>query len=138
MNDINRPYAPPPVTESDPATRPAWRRFLDTHRRAVVVVAILLAFLLLAWLLTPHGTKQPNGGRFAAGGPMPVVTARATTGDMPITLIGLGTVTPLATVTVQSQISGQIVHIAFKEGQTVKAGDPLILIDPRPYQVALE
>ncbi|HYL70823.1 MAG TPA: efflux RND transporter periplasmic adaptor subunit, partial [Candidatus Dormibacteraeota bacterium] len=42
------------------------------------------------------------------------------------------------TVTVQSQISGQIVHIAFKEGQTVKAGDPLIQIDPRPYQVALE
>jgi multidrug efflux system membrane fusion protein len=57
---------------------------------------------------------------------------------MPITLIGLGTVTPLATVTVQSQISGQIMHIAFKEGQTVKAGDPLIQIDPRPYQVALE
>jgi len=47
-------------------------------------------------------------------------------------------VTPLATVTVQSQISGQIMHIYFKEGQTVKAGDPLILIDPRPYQVALE
>jgi multidrug efflux system membrane fusion protein len=69
---------------------------------------------------------------------MPVVTARAVTGDMPITLIGLGTVTPLATVTVQSQISGQIMHIAFKEGQTVKAGDPLIQIDPRPYQVALE
>jgi len=67
-----------------------------------------------------------------------VVAARATTGDMPITLIGLGTVTPLATVTVQSQISGQIMHIFFKEGQTVKAGDPLVQIDPRPYQVALE
>jgi multidrug efflux system membrane fusion protein len=67
-----------------------------------------------------------------------VVTANARAGDMPITLIGLGTVTPLATVTVQSQISGQIMHIAFKEGQTVKTGDPLIQIDPRPYQVALE
>ena len=69
---------------------------------------------------------------------MPVVAAAARTGDMPITLIGLGTVTPLATVTVQSQITGQIMHISFKEGQTVKAGDPLIEIDPRPYQVALE
>ena len=137
MNDINRPY-PPAVTPADSDSRPAWRKLLGTHRRAVVVVAILLAFLLLAWLLTPHGSAQPGGGRFAGGGPMPVVTARATTGDMPITLIGLGTVTPLATVTVQSQISGQIMHIAFREGQTLKAGDPLILIDPRPYQVALE
>jgi membrane fusion protein, multidrug efflux system len=67
-----------------------------------------------------------------------VVAATAQAGDMPITLIGLGAVTPLATVTVQSQISGQIMHIAFKEGQSVKTGDPLILIDPRPYQVALE
>jgi multidrug efflux system membrane fusion protein len=67
-----------------------------------------------------------------------VLAARAQAGDMPITLIGLGTVTPLATVIVQSQISGQIVHIAFKEGQTVKSGDPLVQIDPRPYQVALE
>ena len=137
MNDLDRPYAPP-VTAAGADTRPAWRKFLATHRRAVVVVGILLAFLLLAWLLTPRGAQQPGGGRFAAGGPMPVVTARATTGDMPITLIGLGTVTPIATVTVQSQISGQIMHIAFKEGQTVKAGDQLILIDPRPYQVALE
>jgi multidrug efflux system membrane fusion protein len=47
-------------------------------------------------------------------------------------------VTPIATVTVQSQISGQIMKIAFKEGQAVKAGDPLIQIDARPYQVALE
>jgi multidrug efflux system membrane fusion protein len=69
---------------------------------------------------------------------MPVVVARAGTGDMPITLIGLGTVTPLATVTIQSQINGQIMHIFFKEGQQVQAGDPLIQIDPRPYQVALE
>jgi multidrug efflux system membrane fusion protein len=102
------------------------------------VAGILLAFLVLAWLLKPHGAQPTGGGRFAGGGPMPVVTARATTGDMPITLIGLGTVTPLATVTVQSQISGQIMRIFFKEGQTVKTGDALIQIDPRPYQVALE
>src|SRR6516225_1496024 len=137
MNDENR-LVSPVIAAPEADTRPAWRQFLATHRRAVVVVGILLAFLLLAWLLTPRGAQQPGGGRFAAGGPMPVVTARATAGDMPITLIGLGTVTPIATVTVQSQISGQIMHIAFKEGQTVKAGDQLILIDPRPYQVALE
>jgi multidrug efflux system membrane fusion protein len=137
MNDQNRidsPLIAPPAAD----TRPAWRQSLSTRRRWLIVAGIVLGFLVLAWLLKPHGTQSTSGGRFAAGGPMPVVTARATTGDMPITLIGLGTVTPLATVTVQSQISGQIMHIHFKEGQTVKAGDSLIQIDPRPYQVALE
>src|SRR5499427_7305480 len=136
MNDENR--FSPPSTAADPDTRPAWRRFVHSQRRLLVVAAILLGFLLLAWLLTPHGTRSAQGGRFAGGGPMPVVTAAARSGEMPITLIGLGTVTPIATVTVQSQISGQIMQIGFKEGQTVKAGDPLIQIDPRPYQVALE
>jgi multidrug efflux system membrane fusion protein len=137
MNDEHR-LVSPEIAAPQSDQRPAWRRSASRHRRLLVVVGILLAFLLLAWLLRPHGTAPAAGGRFAGGGPMPVVAARAQTGDMPITLIGLGTVTPLATVTVQSQISGQIMHIAFKEGQTVKAGDALIQIDPRPYQVALE
>ncbi|HSY05846.1 MAG TPA: MdtA/MuxA family multidrug efflux RND transporter periplasmic adaptor subunit [Steroidobacteraceae bacterium] len=135
MNDINRSPPPEVIPGTDVTT--TWRSSLTT-RRVLVVIAVLLAFALLAWLLTPKGSKAPSGGRFAGGGPMPVVTATVRSGDMPITLVGLGAVTPLATVTVQSQISGQIMHISFKEGQTVKAGDPLILIDPRPYQVALE
>ena len=102
----------------------------------LIIVAVLLALVLFAWLLKPK-PAPPQGGRFAGGGPMPVVVAQVHIGDMPITLVGLGTVTPLATVTVQSQISGQIMHIAFKEGQEVKAGDSLIQIDPRPYEVAL-
>ena len=137
MNDDNR-LLPPPVPVTQPDTRPAWRRQASAHRRMLIIAAIVIGFVLLAWLLTPHGTQSPPGGRFAGGGPMPVVAARASSGDMPITLTGLGTVTPLATVTVQSQISGQIKSIFFKEGQKVQAGDPLIQIDPRPYQVALE
>ena len=133
MNDENR--FPGPIL-ADSGTRPTWRERLFT-RRVLVIVAVLVGLVILAWLLTPKASHAPTG-RFAGGGPMPVVAATAHAGDMPITLIGLGTVTPLATVTVQSQISGQIMHIAFKEGQTVKAGDPLIQIDPRPYQVALE
>jgi multidrug efflux system membrane fusion protein len=134
MNDENRP---PHSALIDTDTRPAWVNVLLT-RRVLIIVAVLVGLAIVAWLLTPKATQTGGGGRFAGGGPMPVVTARAHAGDMPITLIGLGTVTPLATVTVQSQISGQIMHIAFKEGQPVKAGDPLIQIDPRPYQVALE
>jgi multidrug efflux system membrane fusion protein len=69
---------------------------------------------------------------------MAVVTATAVKGDMPVTLSALGTVTPLATVTVKTQINGQLVQIGFQEGQMVKAGDFLAQIDPRPYQAALD
>ena len=57
---------------------------------------------------------------------------------MPIVLEGLGTVTPLATITVQSQISGYLLQVDFTEGQDVKRGDQLALVDPRPYQATLE
>ena len=53
-------------------------------------------------------------------------------------LTGLGAVTPLATVTVVTQINGQLQQIAFTEGQMVHKGDFLAQIDPRPYEVALE
>ncbi len=136
MNDENRYSAPGPAVLADTDARPEWQKRLRS-RRVLVIAGVLLAIALLAWLLTPKATHPP-AGRFAGGGPMPVVAARAQSGDMPITLIGLGAVTPLATVTVQSQISGLIMQILFKEGQTVKTGAPLFLIDPRPYQVALE
>src|SRR5215475_8769563 len=135
MNDL---YAPPesdaqeaPVTAEQ---RPDRRAFL---KKVAIVIGALLVLVLLAWLLTPKDTRPP-GGRFAGAGPMPVIAAAVKDGEMPINLIGLGAVTPLATVTVQSQISGQITKIFFKEGQTVKPGDPLFQIDPRPYEVALE
>ncbi|MGP8034450.1 MAG: MdtA/MuxA family multidrug efflux RND transporter periplasmic adaptor subunit [Steroidobacteraceae bacterium] len=134
MNDVNRD---PSAVGTPGSIALLWQK-VRTAPRAAVVIAVLVAIALLAWLLTPKAGPSTAGGRFAGGGPMPVLTGQARTGDMPITLIGLGTVTPLATVTVQSQISGQIMKIAFKEGQTVKAADPLLLIDPRPYQVALE
>ena len=56
---------------------------------------------------------------------------------MPITLDGLGTVTPAATVTVTPQVSGVITQILFKEGQMVKKGQALAVIDPRPLQMSL-
>jgi len=135
MNDVDRSHSDPADAIGEhPQSR--WHK-LFAGRQLVRILVVLVALVLLAWLVTPKGTRAPTG-RFGAGGPMPVVGAPARTGDMPIVLNGLGAVTPIATVTVQSQISGQITQIPFKEGQTVKPGDPLILIDPRPYQVALE
>jgi len=68
---------------------------------------------------------------------MPVVAAAAVTGDIDITLNGLGTVTSLATVTVKSQISGQFIRIDYQEGQMINKGDLLAEIDSRPYELAL-
>ncbi len=132
MNDVHLPEEHEPSVTT-PGVEPERRHRM---RRIALVIGVLLALALLAWLLTPRGTKAP-GGRFANAGPMPVVAAQARAGDMPVTLIGLGSVTPIATVTVQSQVSGQITKVLFKEGQNVKPGDPLFQIDPRPFQVAL-
>jgi len=69
---------------------------------------------------------------------VPVVVATAQRGDLPVYFNGLGTVTAFNTVTVRSRVDGQLVSVAFKEGQFVHEGDLLAQIDPRPFQVQLE
>jgi membrane fusion protein, multidrug efflux system len=82
-------------------------------------------------------TKKSGKGSDASR-PVPVVAALARNGDMPVYLTGLGSVTAFNTVTVKTRVDGQIVKIYFTEGQFVKEGEPLVDIDPRPYQVQLE
>jgi membrane fusion protein, multidrug efflux system len=66
-----------------------------------------------------------------------VLTATATQGEMGIYVEALGTVTPVYTVTVTSRVQGQIMAVHYTEGQMVRKGDPLVDIDPRPYEAAL-
>jgi len=78
------------------------------------------------------------GGFSAANMVVPVVVATAQRGDLPVYFNGLGTVTAFNTVTIRSRVDGQLVSVAFKEGQFVHEGDLLAQIDPRPFQVQLE
>jgi membrane fusion protein, multidrug efflux system len=81
---------------------------------------------------------SPSQAGRKAPRPTPVVAVPARTGDLPIYLRGLGSVSPFNTVTVRSRVDGQIMNVAFSEGQLVHEGDLLLEIDPRPFQVQLE
>src|ERR1700722_11804681 len=130
--------------EIDPS--PLSRETRVTHRsrlRGVIILAVLLALgLAVGWYWWTHHMAQPAGhsgsGRAAQTPPQPVGAATIDKGDIRVILNELGTVTSLDTVTVLTQISGQLVEVAYKEGQVVKKGDFLVQIDPRPYQAALE
>ncbi|HEY1431981.1 MAG TPA: MdtA/MuxA family multidrug efflux RND transporter periplasmic adaptor subunit, partial [Stellaceae bacterium] len=125
-----------------PGVRPAGIVSTPSRRsrlRWLLWVVLVLAIVGAAVWYYPRPESQPKtAGRGQVGGPVPVAVAAVEKGEMPVTLTGLGTVTPLATVTIKTQINGYLTEVAFQEGQMVKKGDFLAQIDPRPYQVALE
>jgi multidrug efflux system membrane fusion protein len=86
---------------------------------------------------TPGAASKGKGGASAGSLVVPVVVATAQRGDLPVYFNGLGTVTAFNTVTIRSRVDGQLISVAFKEGQFVHAGDLLAQIDPRPFQVQL-
>src|SRR6476619_4270267 len=85
------------------------------------------------------GTSGRRGGpRAGGGGPVPVVAGKVEQKDTPIYLDGLGTVQAFNTVTVHTRVDGELQQVLFTEGQDVKMGDLLAVIDPRPFQEALD
>jgi multidrug efflux system membrane fusion protein len=96
---------------------------------------LLLVVLLAVFIYIRHSGGGPAHTGMA---PQSVGVAKAVSGSMPVTLTELGTVTPVATVTVLPQISGYLTAVPFTEGENVTAGQFLAQIDPRPYQIQLE
>lgn len=95
----------------------------------VLVALIVAAYEFVPW---PRAGHQPAGRQIP---PQPVGAATIGQGDIRVVVNALGTVTPIATVTVQTQINGQLLEVGFTEGQLVKKGDFLAQIDPRPYEL---
>jgi multidrug efflux system membrane fusion protein len=110
--------------------------------RTLLGIGLGLAVVVgVGWYISQNGTTSTPAarqGRFAAGAATPVGIAAAAKGEIPVVVRALGTVTPLNTVNVKTQITGQLIKVEFREGQMVKQGDLLAVVDPRPYDVALQ
>jgi multidrug efflux system membrane fusion protein len=131
-------YTPPDhqLPESDESSR---RRKKYWIWGVVLVLAALLAY----WAFGHHGSgqsaqpAQSAGGRRGFNGPVTITTATAQKGDIGVYLDAIGTATALYTDSITAQVTGVITSVHYKEGQMVRKGDPLIDIDPRPYEASV-
>jgi multidrug efflux system membrane fusion protein len=105
--------------------------------RSRIITGVIVILLVVAGYETVHLTRTPQapGGRFQNAGAQSVGAATVGTGNIRVIVNALGTVTPIATVTVQSQISGYLTEVPFIEGQMVNKGDLIAQIDDRQYQI---
>jgi len=126
---LSASHLPPVDLTPDP---PKKRR-----HRWIWVVILLLFGLLFYWVLHQHYRSEAVGGRRAFAGTVPVTEATAREGSIGVYLEAIGTVTPVYTDSITSQVTGAITSVHYREGQYVRKGDPLVDIDPRPYQAQL-
>jgi membrane fusion protein, multidrug efflux system len=105
--------------------------------RILVWLVILLLFALLFWWVMHHrqapAAAGGGGRRGAMGGTVTLNVVKAKTGNIGVYLDAIGTVTPVYTTTLISQVTGVITQVNYREGQLVHRGQPLIQIDPRPF-----
>lgn len=117
-----------PATNKRPRRRWPW---------VVAALLILLAIILFYRLHDGASTAAKNGAPAKEQASAAITVGQSKTGNINIYVDALGTVTPVYTVTLYSQITGQVTAVHYTEGQLVKKGDPLIDIDPRPYETTL-
>ena len=127
-----------PEEELDP---PEGREPAPGRRRSKLAWLFGIAVLILAATFVLEGTPPEDAAPPPAksqSAPMPVTAAESSARDVPIYLDGLGTVQASNTVAIRSQVDGKLESVNFVEGQQVKKGDTLAVIDPRPFTAALD
>src|SRR5437868_1795904 len=127
---LDRPSAAP-----EPKPRPQGRRW-----PWVLALLILAAIVAVVFFLKRQPKAPPAAGKVGAGPPPPpllVGTATARQGDIGVYVSALGVVTPVNTVAIRSRVDGQLVKVNYQEGQSVRAGDPLVEMDTAPFLAAV-
>jgi multidrug efflux system membrane fusion protein len=110
-------------------------------RPSAPVRALLLLFILatlISFTACTNGDAKQQNAHAAEAHPVSVAIVPVKKSDVPVYLVGLGSATAFYTANIKSRVDGQIMRVNFNEGQVVKEGDLLIVIDPRPYQVQME
>ena len=127
------------VTSKSPAGQKSAAPGKHFHLWPWLLGGLILVLAVIAFLTHRHSAASaaPRGGRGGASGPTVISTATAQKGTIGVYVNALGIVTPVYTVSVEARVAGQIVRVSYQEGQRVHIGDPLIDIDPRPYQAAV-
>ncbi len=120
----------PPASNSE---KPKWRRYL------VWAFALIALAIILILVLRHHDENQgaPAASRRGVTGPVTITEATAQKGNIGVYLEAIGTVTPVYTASITSEVMGMVTQVHYKEGQLVRKGQPLIDIDPRPYEAQL-
>ena len=140
-NTTTTTAVPSPPSSSSPERRYSSSR--DEQPKSYWWVWVLIAAILLigGFIYYRHrqAAAEAAAKAKAAQQPraVPIVTATAKKGDIGVYVEALGAVTPVYTVNVTSRVQGQVMNVYYKEGQTVRKGQPLLEIDPRPFQAAL-
>lgn len=136
--------------EDSNSSRAEWEKEKRGSRRVIVwsIILAILAVICIAIYLgsRPKADSQAEGGGAGGGGrrgrgmngPAAITVGDSTSGTSNIYVNALGTVTPLHTITLYSQVTGRVMAVHYTEGQLVRKGQPLIEIDPRPYEAALQ
>jgi len=135
IQNATEPYLP-----STGETQPPGHK--KTGLRVIFYLLLIAAVGFIVWRVYQNKQKaaaaSANQAAALMGRPVPVQVVPAEQKPMPIFLTGLGTVTPYYSVTVKARVSGELLPVKFTEGQEVKQGDTIMVIDPRPYQAALD